>query len=489
MNLAELLNLALPGGISATGAQGTGKLSAPIPTLNGEIGQTGEFAQLLEQAQVTPPVPLEANLAPPGDPPPSETNSGERGELKTNEPNAQSKKPDPTQAPTITPQATELMAAWMLAQQPGLTLALEALPVAPMPGATPVTATPAVTPSISISPTALAPVTLEPTAPDPQLLPKAPEGVTITKVTPELLLTSAPEAFATSPIANKKSETEPQTGVPTKPLAPEVKTEQPEANVPSKPEAAKPDLNPLQKGNPEPVKTQPSLEKTISEEGKTAVQAEKPVQIKPDLQTEPKTQAPKPEATTLEFESHTDSGQQDKPTSQHQPDSRHTVSQPTSVLREQASPEPKLEVTAPRTELQARLDAVADRAELLHATRRGVNIEIHTPDLGAIHLQIRQEGDAVTTRVNTENPDVRHALMTAQPRIEKAMEDRGLSLRDFNVSSTMSDSQHHQPGRNPQSPQNQRPMNHQVPTQLLNHEAAATQRPTVSSGRGLDLAI
>lgn len=502
MNLAELLNLALPGGISATGAQGTGNLNASGPNLNGEIGQAGEFAQLLEQAQLTPPVPLEANLAPPGDPPPSETNSGERGELKTNEPNALSKEPDPAQAQITPPQATELMAAWMLAQR-------NSVPTLSAPVAVPAESVPMTTPAIGA-----APVAPNPTQP-PQVLPTAPEGVFIAKITAEQALIPVAVPTASNTVEAPELTIQPQAPADVKPQAKAVETEQAKAAPVESPVEAvspettkpqpqltqpaeskeKPELNPLQKGNPVPVQADPL---TTPDPVKTADTAKttEPVQTseqteiqKPEPKlttaTEPKEAAAK-EAKTLEFSDNSDKSDQPQRERKDNPQAA-TPQQPVQTnetpVRE-AKPEP-----APRTELQARLDAVAQRAELLHATRHGVKIELHTPDLGAIQLQIQQTGDAVTTRVNTDNPEVRQALISAQPRIEKAMEDRGLSLRDFNVSSTMSDSQHHQPGRHQQSHQPARPMNHQVPAHLLNSAAATTQRPTVSAGRGLDLAI
>lgn len=163
---------------------------------------------------------------------------------------------------------------------------------------------------------------------------------------------------------------------------------------------------------------------------------------------------------------------------------------PTSVGVSHAAPVANAAKTEPALDSTLRdrlITQVSDRIEALAATRQqgSVTINLNPLDLGEIKLVLHQMDGRVDAQVYAQDERVRHALQVAQPGLSHSLDQRGIKLEQFQVSTMNTTPDGSNTGHQAAAQQQQQP---NTPRFTLKPEPVRATT-LVGASRGVDLTV
>lgn len=135
---------------------------------------------------------------------------------------------------------------------------------------------------------------------------------------------------------------------------------------------------------------------------------------------------------------------------------------------------------------------LADRLEVMAAAhqKEGVLVQMEPPELGHITLLVKPEANgSVSAEITATHDQVRHALETSQPEIQKRLELRGVAVASVSVSSEASN---YQPKDNPNQPSGREAASRRIEPARSQTESLTTSTQPIRRFRrssGVDLWI
>lgn len=99
----------------------------------------------------------------------------------------------------------------------------------------------------------------------------------------------------------------------------------------------------------------------------------------------------------------------------------------------------------PKEEVDALREKIQDHQDrLAFNVRRGVSFVLESLELGKLDITIRQEGNEVQTTIATQDVAARQALYVAQPSLQQSFSDKGFTMTSFQLMDAQSDSSQRQ---------------------------------------------